>query len=93
LTPVIRGFFIYDRIKVPLQQIYAMETFQLEGHEFIHLNQLLKLTGIADSGGDANQLILDGEVLVNQQTATEKRKKIRVGDQVQIGDITVVVEL
>lgn len=76
-----------------MQQIIIMENFQLEGHEFIHLNQLLKLTGIADSGGDANQLILNGEVLVNKQTASEKRKKIRAGDQVQIGDITVVVVL
>jgi len=75
-----------------LQQINFMETFQLEGHEFIQLNQLLKLTGIAQSGGDANQLILNGEVLVNEEIATEKRKKIRAGDKVQLNDLTVVVE-
>jgi ribosome-associated protein len=68
-----------------------METFELEGHDFIQLNQLLKFTGIADSGGDANQLILNGEILVNDITANEKRKKIRAGDQVQWGDITVDV--
>lgn len=68
-----------------------METFELEGHDFIHLNQLLKFTGIADSGGDANQLILNGEILVNGSTANEKRKKIRAGDQLQCGDITVNV--
>jgi ribosome-associated protein len=70
-----------------------METFQLEGHEFIHLNQLLKFTGLADSGGDANQLILNGEVLVNEKVVNEKRKKIRAGDQVKIGDSAVIVKL
>lgn len=68
-----------------------METFQLEGHEYIQLNQLLKLTGIADSGGDANQLILDGLVKVNEQPASEKRKKIRAGDIVQVGESTIQI--
>ncbi len=68
-----------------------METFELEGHDFIQLNQLLKFTGIADSGGDANQLILNGEILVNGIITNEKRKKIRAGDQVQWGEITVDV--
>lgn len=68
-----------------------METFELEGHDFIQLNQLLKFTGIADSGGDANQLILNGEIFVNDIIVNEKRKKIRAGDQVQWGEITVDV--
>ncbi|MBU1369686.1 MAG: RNA-binding S4 domain-containing protein [Bacteroidetes bacterium] len=68
-----------------------METFQLEGHEYIQLNQLLKLTGIADSGGDANQLILDGLVKVNEQPASEKRKKIRAGDIIQVGESTIQI--
>lgn len=69
-----------------------MEIFHLDGHEFIQLNQLLKLTGIADSGGNANQLILNGEVNVNKETASEKRKKIRAGDFIQVGDAIVAVE-
>ncbi|MDA3944849.1 MAG: RNA-binding S4 domain-containing protein [Bacteroidetes bacterium] len=68
-----------------------METFQLEGHEYIQLNQLLKLTGIADSGGDANQLILDGLVKVNEQPASEKRKKIRAGDIIRVGESTIQI--
>jgi len=35
---------------------------------------------------------LNGEVLVNEEIATEKRKKIRAGDKVQLNDLTVVVE-
>ncbi len=41
---------------------------------------------VVDSGGMANQLILEGDVFVNDSPAHEKRKKIRPGDVVQVGD-------
>lgn len=50
------------------------------GHDYIQLNQLLKLLGLVESGGEANQVITDGEVLVNNISETQKRKKLRVGD-------------
>ncbi len=52
------------------------------GHDYIQLNQLLKLLGLVESGGEANQVITDGEVLVNNNPETQKRKKLRVGDVV-----------
>lgn len=52
------------------------------GYEFIQLNQLLKLLGLVDTGGEANQVIADGEVKVNNLTDNRKRKKLHVGDVV-----------
>jgi ribosome-associated protein len=56
-------------------------TFNLDsGHEYIQLNQLLKLLNLVESGGEANQVITAGEVMVNNQTETQKRKKLKAGD-------------
>jgi ribosome-associated protein len=57
-------------------------TFELIDHEYIQLNQLLKLLGLVETGGEANQRIMDGEVIVNKQTEYQKRKKLRPGDEV-----------
>jgi ribosome-associated protein len=57
--------------------------FELIGHEYIQLNQLLKLLGLVDTGGEANQRIVDGEVVVNNQVEYQKRKKLRTGDVVK----------
>jgi ribosome-associated protein len=54
--------------------------FELIDNEYIQLNQLLKLLGLVDTGGEANQRIVDGEVLVNSEIEYQKRKKLRSGD-------------
>ena len=54
--------------------------FELSDHDYIQLNQLLKLLGLVDTGGEANQRIVDGEVLVNNVIEYQKRKKLRSGD-------------
>lgn len=54
----------------------------LPGHDYIQLNQLLKLLNLVESGGEANQVITYGEVMVNNQTETQKRKKLKLGDTV-----------
>jgi len=61
-----------------------MEEFKIQdGFEYIQLNQLLKLLGLVDSGGEANQRILNGEVIVNSCVEIQKRKKLRSGDQIE----------
>jgi len=61
-----------------------MEEFKIQdGYEYIQLNQLLKLLGLVDSGGEANQRILNGEVIVNDSVEIQKRKKLRPGDKVK----------
>jgi len=53
-----------------------------QGHDHIQLNQLLKLLGLVETGGEANQCIIDGEVTVNNITEFQKRKKLKPGDLV-----------
>lgn len=53
--------------------------------EFIKLDQLLKFSGIADTGGMAKDIILSGDVKVNGEIALQRGKKIRKGDVVDVG--------
>ena len=54
--------------------------------QFIRLDQLLKLSGLVSSGGEAKVLILEGQVSVNGQVCNMRGKKIREGDNVDIED-------
>ncbi|WMJ74716.1 RNA-binding S4 domain-containing protein [Cytophagaceae bacterium ABcell3] len=65
--------------------------FELNTHEYIELNKLLKITNLVGTGGEANVLITDGEVLVNGQVETQKRKKLRSGDTVEFDGQTIQV--
>ena len=51
--------------------------------EFIKLQDALKYANIVYSGGEAKQLIIDGEVTVNGETCTMRGKKLRPGDKFQ----------
>ncbi|MBR1631947.1 MAG: RNA-binding S4 domain-containing protein [Paludibacteraceae bacterium] len=62
-----------------------------EGEDFIPLMSLLKAAGAADTGGEAGQMIVQGDVKRNGQTETRKRAKIVHGDKVQIGQVTISV--
>lgn len=53
--------------------------------DYVALCDLLKLTGLADSGGQAKALIAAGEVRVDGRVDTHKTAKIRAGQQVQFG--------
>ncbi len=57
--------------------------------EFIQLNQLLKLTGFADSGGAGKALVAGGGVSVDGNAELRKTCKIRVGQLVRIGDVEI----
>jgi len=61
--------------------------------EFIELNQLLKLCGLADSGGAGGALVSEGNVQVDGQLELRKRCKIRPGQVVQIGEAQITVLL
>lgn len=64
--------------------------FQLRG-EFIELCNLLKLTGVADSGGAGKALVAEGVVSVDGQIELRKTAKIRAGQVVELGDIEIRV--
>ena len=54
--------------------------------ETIRLGQLLKLAGIADSGADAKDLLLAGEVSVNGEGEERRGRQLCRGDVVAVGD-------
>jgi ribosome-associated protein len=59
----------------------------------IELCQFIKFGGVAESGGEAKQLINEGLVTLNGAVETQKRKKLAVGDRVTVRDQTLIVQL
>ena len=58
----------------------------------IHLDQFLKTCGVA-TGGQAKVMIQGGEILVNGEVETRRRKQLRVGDEVDWDGIVYVVSM
>jgi len=56
-----------------------MEEFKLAGKEFIELNDLMKITGMCESGGTAKTMITEGSVMVDGKIELRRRCKIRAG--------------
>jgi ribosome-associated protein len=65
-------------------------TFELNS-EFIEVNQLLKLSGLVDSGGAGKNLVASGVVSVDGKKELRKTAKIRAGQTVSIGDVRISV--
>lgn len=59
--------------------------------DVIRLGQLLKLAGIADSGGEARVLLEEGTVQVNGEPEARRGRQLHDGDVVACGDETVRV--
>jgi ribosome-associated protein len=59
----------------------------------IPLQQLLKLAGLVASGGEAKVRIQAGEVRVNGEVETRRRKQLISGDTVSIDELEIVVDL
>ncbi len=53
--------------------------------EPVELYKILKFEGIAENGGQAKAVIANGEVQVNGEVETQKRKKIVSGDIIEFG--------
>lgn len=66
------------------------ETVQITT-EYIKLQDLLKFSGAAETGGEAKEAIQAGEVSVNGEVCTMRGKKLRPGDRADWGGIRLVV--
>ncbi len=64
--------------------------FKLRG-EFVELCNLLKLVGVADSGGHGKTLVAGGQVRVDGITEHRKTAKIRAGQLVECQDTRIKV--
>jgi ribosome-associated protein len=54
--------------------------------EMIRLGQLLKLADVADSGGEARDLLENEDVLVNGERETRRGRQLHPGDEVTVID-------
>ncbi|HWW08034.1 MULTISPECIES: RNA-binding S4 domain-containing protein [Collimonas] len=59
--------------------------------DYVELNQLLKLTGVCDSGGAGKALVASGVVAVDGKIELRKTCKIHAGQKVTIGDLLIYV--
>lgn len=68
-----------------------MNSFSLAGRDFIALNDLLKITGLCESGGRAKTIIAEGQVKVDDQIELRKTCKIRNGQSVEYAGQRIVI--
>lgn len=59
-----------------------MDTVEVRGT--IRLGQFLQLAGLVDSGSDARELILTGEVRVDGQPETRRGRQLHGGEIVEL---------
>ena len=64
--------------------------FTLTG-EHVELHNLLKVMGLADSGGAAKALVATGAVTVDGRVELRKTCKVRAGQVVMLGDTRIAV--
>lgn len=75
-----------------LRMTKNMDDFKLEGEEFIELDNLLKVTGLCDSGGLAKTVIAEGRVTVDGHVELRRRCKLRTGQVVEFEGHTIIVK-
>ncbi len=63
-----------------------------EGDEFIPLIQLLKATGVVESGSEAQEVVMAGMVLRNGEVEMRKRAKIKDGETVVFQNYEIIVK-
>lgn len=59
--------------------------------EYIRLDALLKYASLVSTGGEAKYLIQNGEVFVDNETCTQRGRKITAGCVVRCNDDTLIV--
>ena len=61
--------------------------------EPVELYKILKFEGMVSSGGEAKNVIAEGQVTVNGIVETQKRKKIVSGDIIEFGEEKIRLQL
>ena len=65
----------------------------VQDQQHIALDRFLKLSSLVQSGGEAKYLIVQEQVQVNGVVETRRKRKLRPGDIVELGERRIVVEL
>ncbi|MEM6429326.1 MAG: RNA-binding S4 domain-containing protein [Deinococcota bacterium] len=66
---------------------------ELEDTPTITLTNVLKLSGFAETGGEAKHLIQGGHVKVNGDVETRRKRKLVEGDEIEVDGESFVLEL
>ncbi|GAB4285210.1 MAG: hypothetical protein Kow0029_31970 [Candidatus Rifleibacteriota bacterium] len=66
-----------------------MKKFELD-RDYIELIKLLKLLGIAPTGGQAKIMVEEGLVKVDGEVESRKRRKLKKGMIVEVKDIDTI---
>lgn len=62
-----------------------MRDIEIRG-DMIRLGQLLKLSGIVDTGGEARELLLAERVTVNGEPEARRGRQLHRGDVIAVGE-------
>ena len=73
------------------QETVVTEASRPEGRK-VRLEQFMKFKNMVGSGGQAKVLIQDGQVLVNGEVETRRKKQLQPGDTVSFGGQTLTVQ-
>lgn len=69
-----------------------MKEIEIYG-DYIQLDQFLKKENIISSGGEIGDFIKNHEIFLNGSIIQEKRKKIRLGDELSLdGEVYRIIE-
>ncbi|MCM1468025.1 MAG: RNA-binding S4 domain-containing protein [Alistipes sp.] len=68
-----------------------MEVIRLRG-EYIKLGQALKAAGLVESGVEAKDVIVEGQVKVNGNVEVQRGKKLYGGDTVTFHGVEIKIE-
>lgn len=66
----------------------APETDRPSPRDTIRLDHFLKREGIAQTGGHAKMMIQAGEITVNGEVETRRRRQLVTGDRVELEEVT-----
>ena len=68
-----------------------MKNFKIK-EKYIHLNQLIKAISWSSNGSEANALIINGLIKVNDSIEYRKRNKLVPGDKIEYNQEIIVIE-
>ena len=69
-----------------------MKEIEIYG-DYLQLDQFLKKENIISSGGETGDFIKNNEIFLNGMIIQEKRKKIRLGDELSLdGEVYKIIE-
>lgn len=77
----------------PSSDVQSADTESRADEDSITLQRLLKLMGLVASGGEAKVRIQAGEVRVNGEVETRRRKQLCSGDVIAFEEHEIVVDL